>query len=203
MTPITMLNGIAARSLGCACSPSLGALPMQAELLANRTIALSGVRQFGAVSDYDFITIGGKQYSANQIVDKQIIASRDVTLYPSLFKDDGKFTVKAGQTIGTVFSYLLPSSKSNPTGKVVLQFERGYNNFYWLKDDNAVSQAALKDQGTLTVAQEVKIEQEKAEKESDPVGYYLKKFGLPALLIGGGIYLAATFGKQFLASKLK
>jgi len=124
MSAITMLNGTA--GLGCNCtSPS----PAGEGL---------GVR-LGAVADYDIITIGGQKYSANQIVDKQIIATRDVTLYPFLFKDDGKFTVKAGQAIGTVFSYLLPSAASNPTGKVVLQFERGYNNFYWLKDDNAVS----------------------------------------------------------------
>lgn len=175
--PITMLNGFSGRTLGCPC-------------------------QLGAVSDYDVITIGGQKYSANQIVDKQIIASRDVVLYPSLHKDDGKFTVKAGQAIGTAFSYLLPSSANNPTGKVALMFERGYNNFYWLKDDSAVSQAALKDQGTLTLKEEIKKENEALEKEADPIGYYLKKYGLPVLLIGGGIYLAATYGKAFITAKL-
>lgn len=189
MTPITMLSGVSGINLGCACqSPS----PVGEGL---------GMR-LGAVSDYDIITIGGQRYSANQIVDKQIIASRDVTLYPNLHKDDGKFTVKAGQAIGTVFSYLLPSSGSNPTGKVALQFERGYNQFYWLKDDNAISQAALKDQGTLTLSEEVKKENEAAAIEADPVGYYLKKYGLPVLLIGGGIYLAATYGKAFITAKL-
>lgn len=192
MTPITMLSGVSGLNLGCSCSPSpLGEGP-----------GMRGVR-LGAVSDYDIITIGGQRYSANQIVDKQIIASRDVTLYPSLFKDDGKFLVKAGQAIGTVFSYLLPSSKNNPTGKVALQFERGYNQFYWLKDDNAVSQAALKDQGALTLTQEIKQENEALAKAADPVGYYLKKYGLPVLLIGGGIYLAATYGKAFITAKLK
>lgn len=181
--PITMLNGLAGRTtLGCACDAPPSVL--------------------GAVADYDIITIGGKQYSANQVVDKQIVASKDVTLYPSLFKEDGKFTVKAGQTIGTVFSYLLPSAKSNPTGRVVLQFERGYNQYYWLKDDRAVSTVALKDQGSLTLTDERKAEAEKLEKENDAVGYYLKKYGLPVLLIGGGIYLAATYGKAFITAKL-
>lgn len=175
--PITMLNGLTGRNL----FPGYG---------------------LGAVSDFDIITIGGQKYSANQIVDKQIIANRDVTLYPNLHKDDGKFTVKQGQVIGTVFSYLLPSATGNPTGKVVLQFERGYNQFYWLKDDSAVSQTALKDTGTLTLTDELKQEEEEKQKQADPVGYYLKKYGLPVLLIGGGIYLAATFGKAFITAKL-
>jgi hypothetical protein len=157
----------------------------------------------GAVADYDIIVISGKQYTANQLVDKNIIAAKDVTVYPSLFKDDGKFTIKAGQSIGRVISYLLATSSSNPTGKIALMFETAYGKYFWLKDDRAISQQALKDQGTKTVDQEVKEEVQKAEKDNDPVGYYLKKFGLPALLIGGSIYLAATFGKEFISGKLK
>jgi hypothetical protein len=163
----------------------------------------TGSLTLGAVTDYDVIVIGGKQFTTGQLLDKNIIAAKDVVLYPSLFKEEGKFIVKAGQSIGRVFSYLKPDSKSNPTGKIVLQFEREYNKYFWLKDDRAVSQQALKDQGTKTVEQEIKEEAEKAIRENDPVSFYLKKFGLPTLLIGGGIYLVATFGKEFIAGKLK
>lgn len=156
----------------------------------------------GAVEDYDYITISGKQYTANQLLGKEVIASKDVTLYPSLFSDSGKFIVKQGQSIGKVFSYLKPSNKSNPTGKVVLIFERGYNVNYYLKDDNAVSTQALKDQGTLTVEQELKAQEEAAKRDADPIGYYLKKFGLPLLLIGGSIYLASSYGKEVIKAKL-
>jgi hypothetical protein len=156
----------------------------------------------GAVADSTIIVIGGVSYTANQVLDKTIIATKDVWLYPSLYREDGKFMVKAGQTIGKTFSWLGPESKSNPTGKVVLMFERGYNQYFWLKDDRAVSQVALKDQGTLTVKEQVKQEQEAAAKEDSPIAYYIKKYGLPVLLIGGGIYLAANYGKTILQAKL-
>jgi hypothetical protein len=170
------------RSLGCACQQKITPLM--------------------GVADYDQITIGGQRYSANQVLDKTIVASRNVTLYPSLFSDNGKFTVNAGQNIGKVFSYLLASSANNPTGKVVLQFERGYNQYFWLKDDNAISQAALKDQGIKTVKQETEEEAAAEKRANDPISYYIEKYGLKALLIAGSIYLAATYGKEFLKNKI-
>lgn len=165
----------------------------------------------GAVIDYDVIVIGGKQYSANQLLDKNIIAESDVMLYPSLFKDDGKFLVKKSQSIGKVISYLNSVSKNNPTGKVVLQFERmvnGSRQYFWLKDDKAVSTTALAEQGTKTVQQEVKEEADKAEKENDPIFYYLKKVGKPVLFWGAGLYIGGivlrelfSIGKESLRKK--
>jgi hypothetical protein len=170
--PIQMLNG-----LGCDCQ--------------NKPMAMG----FGAVSDYDVIRIGGVDYSANQIVDKIITASKDVTVYRSLYNDTGKFNVKAGQPIGKVFSYLRADNAANPTGKIVLIFESAYNQDFYLKDDGAVSQSALKDQGTLNVKQETQLEQDAQKKEDDPVGYYLKKYGVPALLIIGGIVIVGGVAK--------
>jgi len=71
-----------------------------------------------------------------------------------------------------------------------------------LKDDNAISTQALKSQGILTVKQELAEQEAAAKREADPIGYYLKKFGLPVLLIGGGIYLASTYGKAVIKAKL-
>lgn len=181
MTPITMLNGVTGNALGCACSAPLG-----------------------AVIDYDVIIIGGKQYSANQIVDSNFVASKPIKLYRGTDFNTPFATIPAGQVIGKVDSYIKATQSTGiRAGGPLISFLDSSGKSYYIKDDNAVSQAALKDQGTLTVAEEVKIEQEKADKENDPVTYYVKKLGMPVLIGGGIIYLVATFGKQYLASKLK
>lgn len=159
----------------------------------------NGSHGMGAVSDYDQIKIGGKTYTVNQIIDKNIVASVDTKLYSgprSTATIVG--TVKAGQPIGIVYSYLRPEQAD---GRSWLMFETSYNKFFYVPNEVA-SGTGLKDQGTLTVSEEIKKEQEKLEKENNPVGFYLKKYGLPVLLIGGGIYLAATYGKAFIQGKL-
>ncbi|MFN7703349.1 MAG: hypothetical protein ACK5OS_01915 [Chryseotalea sp.] len=150
----------------------------------------------------DTISIGGKLYTAGQIVDKTIVANRDVTLYPSLFKDDGKFTVKAGQPIGKVFSYLRPDNKSNPTGRVALMFERGYNQFFWLKDDKAVNTNVLKQQGVQTLKQEVEQKQKEEEKRNSPLEYYIKEYGTKVLIGVGVAWLVVTVTKEFVKAKV-
>ncbi|WKZ60801.1 MAG: hypothetical protein QY309_04805 [Cyclobacteriaceae bacterium] len=161
-------------------------------------------QQLGSVLAYDQIKIGGKTYSVNQIIGKTITASVDTKLYsgprgtPSVVG-----TVKAGQPIGIVYSYLRPEQAD---GRSWLMFESSYTpgtapKVYYVPNE-AASGSGLKDQGAITVAQEVKKEQEEEARRTDPVGYYLKKYGLPVLLIGGGIYLAATYGKSFIQGKL-
>ena len=60
----------------------------------------------------------------------------------------------------------------------------------------------MKDQGALTVAEEIKREQEEEMRRNNPVEYYLRKYGFKVLLIGGGIYVAVQLGKAFIAGKL-
>lgn len=180
--PITMLNGT--HGLGCSCQ---------------------SVPAFSGVAAYDFITIGGKQYSAGQLVGKDLLVTNDVYLYQGLSHDNGKILVKAGQSAGKVYSYLQPGG-TNTTGKVVLGIDRvrpdtGAPWIYWLKDDNAISQSALKDQGTLTVEQQVKQEQEEQQKENSPIEYYVSKYATKVLLIGVGAYAAVEIGKQLIKSK--
>lgn len=175
--PVTMLNG-----LGCACQDK------------------AMFYGLGAVANYDIITIGGQRYSVNQIIDKILIASRNTTVYSSGFDvSKPKYTVRAGEPIGKVTSYLLPREGRKSTWLEV-QTRAGY--FYVPNEAVGGSVTTLKEQGAKTVAQEIKEETAKAEKDADPVGYYIKKFGLPALLIGGGIYLAATYGKEIIKAKL-
>jgi hypothetical protein len=188
--PIAMLNG-----LGCNCQ--------------------GGV--LGAAADYDLITVGGKQYSAGQLVGKSLTVTKDVYLYQGLSNDNGKVLVKSGQTAGKVSTYILPTSKTNPTGKVALGVDivlgadsppvkqglakAGQLWTYWLRDDNAVSQAVLKDQGALTIKQQVDKEQEELLKNESPIEFYVKKYAGKVLLIGVLAYAAVEIGKQLIKTK--
>ena|SRR6478609_5759469 len=155
------------------------------------------------LTNYDIITIGGVQYSANQIVGKSLKASSDVPLYlASNFKTPFA-TIKAGQNIGTVFSYIRPDQATAQAagGVGLLMFYTGSQYFY-VKNEAAISQQSLKDQGTQTVTQQQKQMQDDQEKSNDPIMYYLKKVGLPLALGVGALYLIATFGKEALHDKL-
>jgi hypothetical protein len=163
-----------------------------------------GCQQLGAVIDYDQIKIGGKTYTVNQIIGKTLIASVDTKVYSGTKGTPAVVgTVKTGQPLGIVWSYLRPEQTD---GRSWLMFESSYvpgtaAKVYYAPNE-AASGTGLKEQGALTVKDEIKKEQEEALRRNDPVGYYLKKYGLPVLLIGGGIYLAATYGKAFIGAKL-
>lgn len=146
----------------------------------------------GAVSDYDQITIGGKTYTVNQIIDKVITANREVTAYSS---PGGKalFKIQAGEPIGRAFSHLRPDQSKD--GRAWLMFEKSYNDYFFVPADGAASKP-LEEQGALTVHEEIKKEQEELERQNNPVGYYLKKYGLPALLIVGGIVVLSGVAKE-------
>lgn len=153
---------------------------------------LSGI--FG----FDTITIGGKQYSANQVIDKSITASRDTDLYS---RPGGNVVgkVKAGNVIGKVYSYILPSRAAD--GRGWLQFETTYNNFFFVPDE-ATSPKLLTTQGSKTLEQEQKEKEAAEAKAKDPITYYAKKLIVPALLIVGGIYMLTQFGKTAIEKKL-
>lgn len=155
----------------------------------------------GAVSDYDVITVGGQQYTANQILDKQLIARSSTPVYHSDFKVPFR-TVSAGQPIGVVYSYLKSTGTTGKSALMLYDNPQYTGTPYYVLNEAAIDTKALQDQGTLTVSQELQAEKDKLEQQNDPISYYLKKFGLPVLLIGGGILLAATFGKEFIKDKI-
>jgi hypothetical protein len=152
------------------------------------------------LTNYDIITIGGVQYSANQIVGKTLTAQGDVPLFLGSNFTTPFTTVKAGQAIGQVYSYIRPDQQAGIAagGIGLLMFYTADNRAFYVKDEAAISQQALQNQGTLTVSQENQIVQDEQAKANDPVGYYLKKYGLPALLIGAGIYTAVQLGKAYI-----
>lgn len=173
--PVTMLNG-----LGCACN--------------NKPVM--GFRGFGAVSDYDTITIGGKTYTVNQLIDKTIIAAKETKLYSN---PSGKGTVvgtvKAGQPIGKVYSYIKPNNTTSD-GRSWLMFDSStYNKSYYVPNE-AASGAGLKEQGTKTVTEELKDEADKKLKDESPLEYYIKKYAGKIILIGGAIYIGSIIVKE-------
>lgn len=156
----------------------------------------------GAVADYDVIVIAGKTYSANQVLDKQLVAARDVKLYRGNDFNTPFSTVKAGQPIGKVYSYIKATQSTGVrAGGPLLEFLDNAGRAYYVKDDNAISTAILKDQGALTYKDELEKEKEELQKENDPFTYYAKKILLPGVLLVGGIYLAVQFGKEYIKKK--
>ena len=153
----------------------------------------------GAVDDYDIITINGKLYSVNEVLDKTLVANGSTKVYSAAFDNATlKYTTPSGQSLGKVYSYLKPTA--GRTGSW-LMIQTGDNTFVYVPADSA-SPSALKEQGVKTVDEQVKEEEEAKQKEADPAGYYIKKYALPGVLIIGAIYAAVTFGKTIIEKKL-
>ena len=155
----------------------------------------------GAVTDYDTIRVGGGTYSVNQIVDKSIRANKDTKLYKgSRTNSEVIGIVKAGDIIGRVYSYLRPDQTTD--GKSWLMFEKTYNNFYYVQNE-AANTSDLKDQGALTVKEEVKKEEIEKFKEESPVEYYIKKYATKVIIGIGLIVLASTVGRTLVTEGIK
>jgi hypothetical protein len=164
---------------------------------------LMGLHGLGDVINYDVIVVGGQKYTANQIVDKQLIAKGPVYLFRGNDFNKPYTTIPSGGVIGKVYSYIRIDQATGQIAKSpLLMFFDSAGKAYYTKDDSKIDTSFLKDQGTLTVAQETQKQQEEKEKAENPIAYYVKKLGLPVLLIGGAIYLAGTFGKEVIKDKL-
>lgn len=155
----------------------------------------------GDVADYDQITVGGQRYSVNTIVDKTLYAGSDVKVYSKtatapLTWTTPAYVIKKGQAIGKVYSYLKPSADRG--GKAALMFypKSSLDSYYYVLDNDSIDTGTIKEQGGLTVAEEIKKEQEEKLRESDPLGYYIKKYGFPALGIIVGAIVLTSIGKE-------
>lgn len=171
------MNRLGRLGLGCACSPPLG-----------------------AVGDYDVITIGGKQYTVNQVLDKVLIAEKDVKVYSGAWDNSTvKYVTKAGNMIGHVYSYLLPKAGRSDTW---LMLQTGPSTFVYVRNEaGAFDTTALRDQGILTVKEETEKEAEENDRLSDPIAYYAKKLLLPVAIGGALIYVAVEVGKELIRNK--
>ncbi len=188
----TFLPGLGCPECGGTCAQKPG-------------VVLHGFRGLGDVANYDQITVGGKRYSVGEIMDKTMYAENDVPVYsktataPLNWKTPA-YIVKKGQAIGRVFSYLKPSTDH---GAALMFYPKTDGaSYYYVIDNDKISSSAIKEQGVQTVAEQVKEEQDKKLREDDPVGYYLKKYGLPALLIIGGIIIVGKIGGAAVSSAI-
>lgn len=167
--------------LGCACQKSM--------------------MGFGAVSDYDLITIGGKQYSAGELQAKSptIIAQKDTTVYSSAFDNSvAKYVTKAGNPLGKYYSYLKPATNRK---QAWLMLQTGPDKFVFLQNE-AVGSNAIANQNVQTAQDQIAQEAADKEKESDPYSYYFKKLVVPVLGTAAVIYVAVQLGKTFITAKV-
>ena len=130
-------------------------------------------------------------YSVDQIIGKTLIAKSEIPLYR--FPNDGAevvFKVSKGQSLGVVYSYLLPGPNRT--------------NLYWMfKDANDKAYYSehkvdiydvkeLQNQGALTLAEQQAAAIEANLTTGDKIFRLIKN----ALLIGAGVYLVNTIIKK-------
>lgn len=113
-------------------------------------------------------------FSINQILGKNIKASRRVGLYRSIYDKKPVRIIQPGVIIGTVYSWV----NNKQSGQLYLMIDLPGGKVGYLKVDELrgkVNVPDLKTQGAKTV------EEEKSEelKQSSPFEYYLKKYALP------------------------
>lgn len=157
--------------------------------------------QLGAVVDYDLIRIGGRDYSAAELQTKAptIFAQTDTKVYTSAFDTSAvKYVTKAGNPLGKFYSYLKPGPNRTRSW---LMLETGPARYVFVPNE-VVGASAIANQNVQTAQEQIAQEKDAAERENDPIFYYIKKVGVPLALGAAAVYLIATFGKTFLAAKL-
>lgn len=116
-------------------------------------------------------------YNADQIIDKSLIARKDITLRrrpdPS---SPVIYTVPAGQVVGRVYSY----TGGHGLPLWWMFYDSKGKTYYVLHEVNAFDIDALIDQGALNVKEERQQEEAKKKANNSPLP------GLPDLLGGGG-----------------
>lgn len=126
-------------------------------------------------------------YSAEQIIDKTLIAKKPIKLvrYAS---DDAPviYTVQPGQTVGIVYSYLLPGENRS---SLYWSFNDADGRAYYAKHGVGLFDVkALKDSGALTVQEQTEAEEEKQLTTGDKIFRLVKNLAF----IGAGAYLLNT-----------
>lgn len=132
-------------------------------------------------------------YSAKQIIGKTLIANSPVDM-KRVASDSASpvYTVKKGQPVGVVYSYLL----SNATRKSLYwMFEVNGGYYYTAHKEGLFSLQGLASQGALTIQEEVKQQEENNkdafDKTKDIVNLLLIGVG-----IWGGVELLKTFKSE-------
>ena len=126
-------------------------------------------------------------YSADQIVGKTLIAHRSVDLKRQPSADTKTiYIVPPGQSVGTVYSWV------NGGGGIWWQFlDKNQNPYYAKHGEGFFDVANLSDQGAVSVEEQ----HEQQQQQDNPVGYYIKKFATPIVLLAS-VYFGVKIFNQ-------
>ncbi len=128
-------------------------------------------------------------FSADQIIDKTLIAKKVVTVYDLPFYVSGAKVltqVRPGQSIGKVFSYV----GGTPGKPLNWQFEGAAGKMYYVPHvPGYFDVKSLRDQGAQTTSEIQQEQKETQQSTGDKLTAYLKKSG--NVLLYGGLALVA------------
>lgn len=127
----------------------------------------------------------GDVYSVDQIIDKTLIAATDVAVYEQPIDSARKIaTVKKGQPVGIVSTYFLPKPAEGRT-TVYWGFwpVDNYSKPYYAPHIAGLyDTSALKQQGVLTVEEEIEREEEKNKEWYEKILDKIIPVGIVAIL---------------------
>lgn len=111
-------------------------------------------------------------YSIAQLIGKSLFANQKLPLYKTTASPTPFAYTKAGDLIGILDSWI------NKDGKIWFLFKGNSGNYVVPYVAFSFEVKALKEQGVKTVEQERKEKELEALKQSSPMEYYLKKYGI-------------------------
>jgi len=127
-------------------------------------------------------------YNANEIIGKTLIAKKSIEIL-RIANDDAPavYTASPNETIGVVYSYLLPS----PSRKNLYWMFYDQNNkpYYAEHSTGKFDIKSLANQGALTIEEKKEAMEAAAESTSDKIFRYVKN----GALLMAAVYLAKSF----------
>lgn len=148
------------------------------------------------------IIINGKTYDLGRLIGKTFYATKDVKVWdavPLKYKPYSKVigTVKSGNPIGVMFSW-----NTDKDGSIYLMFERGkdinrpantFGSYFVKVENNAFNISSLKEQGLLTIKEEIQKEESQSVSFQDKLLKNLKTIGLIVAIGFVGVQLLKAY----------
>lgn len=129
-------------------------------------------------------------YDVSQVIDKTLIAAQDVPIFASPYDGATQIgTVSAGQPVGIVYSWIEADPTQGRQG-IWWQFQpvSAYSHYYYAPHAAGLYNIdALREQGAITVTEQIAQQQAKEDAANEPWYTVILKKVLPvAVLIGLG-----------------
>lgn len=150
------------------------------------------------------IELDDKLYDPGAILDKTLVAAKDLNVYHAApdkyFPNPKPFgVVKKGQPVGIVYSWLNPDPVQNRSSVwwMFWPVTPYTGDFYYAKhDEDSFDLSALRQQGVISVAEQIEEEKEKEENENKEWYEKLMDKAIPVVLtLGIGIAAVNVLGK--------